>query len=59
MRGRHGKDDGSCNQVRVNVKCNPRALVGRVEAFPGREGGKFAIPNRGVLEGDNHGGGGK
>ena len=55
MRRGHWKNGGSCHQVRVDVECDPGALVGRVETFPGGEGGKPAAPNRGVLEGDNHG----
>ena len=35
--GVHREDGSGCNQVRVNVESDPRALAGGVEALPGRK----------------------
>ena len=41
----------------MDVESDPRALMGRVEALPGGERREIATHDRGVLEGNNHGGG--
>ena len=43
----------------MNEKSHPWALMGGVKTFPRGKGGELAVPYRGVLQGNDHRGGGE